>query len=500
MGVGRPAGPLDNVVAVGVQMSSPVGKPTLEIRSVQLAKEDPGDAVLEPKPLVDQFGQWIPADWPGKASSLDALRKAWGEEDKALAKTNPNECRYGGLANTKARSTGFFRVEQVNGRWWFVDPDGHLFFSIGSDCMTPFSGTRTRGREDLYAALPPPDLIRFGRRGSSGSQASYYTWNLVRRFGPDWREKWIDLTMKRMDAWAFNTVANWSDPSLGAAQRKPYVATLSGWGLETGWMGLPDVHAPTWETRVEEAAARQCAPRKNDPWLLGYFVANEPPWPGKESELVSMILEGTETATQGELKKFLASEDTPERRKAFVHGAFEKMLNVINTAIRRHDPNHLNLGIRFGGKPADEIVRLARVFDVYSQNVYSHAPDPRSLDRIYELCGRPIVIGEFHIGTPGRGLAAGLVQAADQEQRGVAYRYYVETAAAHPALIGTHWFQWLDQPATGRMDGENYNIGFLDVTDRPYPELVEAARITHARVQAVHSGTEPPVNVKAKTH
>jgi hypothetical protein len=139
------------------------------------------------------------------------------------------------------------------------------------------------------------------------------------------------------------------------------------------------------------------------------------------------------------------------------------------------------------------------VFDVYSQNIYAHVPDSKSLDRIYELTGRPMVIGEFHIGTPGRGMAAGLVQAADQEQRGVAYRYYVENAAAHPALIGTHWFQWLDEPATGRMDGENYNIGFVDVTDRPYAELAAAAKQTHARLLDIHSGKEKPMTQEAKS-
>jgi hypothetical protein len=36
--------------------------------------------------------------------------------------------------------------------------------------------------------------------------------------------------------------------------------------------------------------------------------------------------------------------------------------------------------------------------------------------------------------------------------------------------------QWRDQPLTGRADGENYQIGFLTVTDTPYPELVDAAR------------------------
>jgi hypothetical protein len=498
MGVGRPPGPLDKVDAIAVQMTSPVGKPTLEIRSVQLAKEDPGDAILEPKPLVDEFGQWIPADWPGKATTLDQLKSAWTDEERGLGQSDVNCCKFGGYLKTKAHASGFFRVEQGDGKWWFIDPDGHWFFSVGADCVTSASGTRTRGREDVYAAVPPADLMMPGRAG--GGQASFYTWNLLRRFGSDWRQKWVDLSLRRMDAWGFNTIANWSDPSLGAAQRKPYVVMLGrGWGLETGWMGMPDLYASDWDAKVDQAAARQCAPLKNDPWLVGYFIANEPPWPGKESQLADMILKGADTTTQRKLKAFLDSGDTPQRRTAFVYEAFEHMLTVINAAIRRNDPNHLNLGIRFGGKPADEIVRLARGFDVYSQNIYAQAPDPKSLDRIYELVQRPIVIGEFHIGTPGRGLAAGLVQAANQEQRGVAYRYYVETAAAHPALIGTHWFQWLDQPATGRMDGENYNIGFVDVTDRPYVELVEAAKATHQRILDVHSGKEPPMAQKART-
>ena len=44
-----------------------------------------------------------------------------------------------------------------------------------------------------------------------------------------------------------------------------------------------------------------------------------------------------------------------------------------------------------------------------------------------------------------------------------------------PELVGTHYFQWADQPSTGRFDGENYNIGLVDVTDRPYPDLVRGA-------------------------
>jgi hypothetical protein len=108
-----------------------------------------------------------------------------------------------------------------------------------------------------------------------------------------------------------------------------------------------------------------------------------------------------------------------------------------------------------------------------------------------------MIIGEFHFGVPEHGLAPGLAQTVSQVERAVAYRYYVENAAANPAIIGTHWFQWVDQPATGRNDGENYNIGFVDVTDRPYNELVNATREIFRRLPAVHSGKEPPVTQQA---
>lgn len=491
-------GALNAVEALGVAMQEPIGAPTLEIRSVRLAKEDPGDAVLEPKPLVDEFGQWIHAEWPGKARTLEELKREWAAEEKSLGGGDFRYCRYGGYEGTKAKATGYFRVEEVEGKWWFVDPDGHLFFSVGADCMVNWSGTRTQGREEAFAALPPGDLSPFGQRGRGIPGASFYTWNLVRRFGGDWEEKWVDLTVRRMTAWGLNTIANWSDPRLWGAQRKAYVVMLRGWGMESGAMGMPDVYSAGFVRTADEAAARQCAPRKNDPYLLGYFIANEPPWPGRESLVVDAILEGPGTATQRELKAFLGEGDTAERRRAFVQRAFERFVEVTSGAIRKHDPNHLNLGLRFGSRAPAEMIRASRIFDVYSMNSYAYAVNPQDVETAHKLSGRPVMIGEFHFGTPGRGLAPGLRQTRNQEERGAAYRHYVENAAAIPALIGTHWFQWVDQPPTGRMDGENYNIGMVDVTDRPYGELVEALRATHKRLLAVHSGKEPPVNRRAE--
>jgi hypothetical protein len=65
---------------------------------------------------------------------------------------------------------------------------------------------------------------------------------------------------------------------------------------------------------------------------------------------------------------------------------------------------------------------------------------------------------------------------ANQQQRAEAYYQYVKGALENPQIVGTHWFQYSDQAFTGRFDGENYQIGFIDICDNPYPEIVAAAR------------------------
>jgi len=490
-------GALTGVKEIGVVMANPLGAPSLEIRALRLAKEDPGDALLENKPLVDQFGQWMGEDWPGKATSLEQLQAAWAAEDKALGKGDFGYCKYGGYEATKAKATGFFRVEKIEGKWWFIDPDGHLFLSMGADSMGASASTSTQGREQLFAAMPPAQTGS-GRGGSGRGGASFYAWNLLRRFGAEWGDKWVDLTARRTFAWGFNTVGNWSDQRLGNAKRVPYVVTLRGWGIETGPMGVPDVYSPDYAAKIDAAAAQQCDARKDDPYVLGYFLGNEPPWPGREIVAVDAILAGPESALKGAAKAALAGGDTPERRKAFLYEAYQKFVEAATAAIRKHDPNHLSLGLRFGSSAPPEIVKLSKVFDVYSLNNYAYKVNQAEIEKVRSLIDKPILIGEFHFGTPGRGMTPGLKQTASQEERGVAYRFYVENALADPSIVGAHWFEWIDEPSTGRFDGENYNIGLVDVTDRPYVELLDAAKATHRAVMGVHAGKVKPVTREAK--
>ncbi len=491
-------GPTTNVTGINVSMGYPVGTPTLEIRAVTLATNDPGDEVMEGKPLLDEFGQYTHADWSGKIHSLDELKKNWDAEAASLKEGGvTNRDSYGGFLSAHAKATGFFRIEQIDGRWWFVDPDGHLFYSAGVNGVGVSSPTRVEGRRDLFTALPPANLMPSAPGNRGGIGGSFYTWNLQRRYGDDWRDKWAELTTQRMTSWGFNTMHNWGATNQ-TEPRVSYALMMRGWQVGPSFMGLPDVYAEDFARRVDEAAANQLEPRKNDPFMLGFFIGNEPSWPGRESQMCDAILSSQPSEIQKHLKTFLADGDTRARRKQFVLDAFQVYLDTINAAVRKHDPNHLNLGIRFGGSPSDEVLKAAHGFDVFSVNIYSYVPSRKAFDRIYSLTQKPILIGEFHIGAPDRGMAQGLVQAMNQEERGVAYRYYVEQSAAHPAVIGTHWFQWLDQPVAGRFDGENYNIGFVDVTDQPYLEMVAAAKLTHDRLFAIHSGTIPPTERQAK--
>jgi hypothetical protein len=445
MSVWGPFGDLKNVQSLGFTMDYPIGKPTLEIRSMQLAKDDPGSDFLEGKPVLDEFGQWAHGDWPRKIKSRAQLEKELADEDAALKPGEFGYCEYGGYKSLQAKATGFFRVERIDGKWWFVDPHGHLFLSTGLN----------------------------GVGGRAGQPATPASGRLARR----------------LNTWGFNTGAE--------GMSKPYTAYVNAPRGQNTFLGVADVYSDAFARGVDEAAARQCTPRKDDPLLLGYFIGNEPPWGDRESEVVGMILAGPATATQAKLKDFLAQGDTPARRKEFVVGAFEKQLALVGAAIRKYDPNHLNLGIRFGGSPPEEVLRCGRVFDVCSINVYEYKPTV-SVERTARVTGRPVLIGEFHFGVPENGLGAGLVQTRDQIERAKGYRYYVEQAAALPAFLGAHWFTWRDEPVLGRMDGENYNIGFVDVTDRPYPELVDAAKATHARLRDVHAGKAAPFDERPK--
>ena len=315
-------------------------------------------------------------------------------------------------------------------------------------------------------------------------------------------EKAREMVIKRMDKWGLNTIANWSSQEISGMNRKAFILQLGGLGMERGLMGLCDIYRPDYIQELEKNISATVRRNLGNPWLIGYFVANEPAWLNEEARLCQIILDGPERPIQKELKAYLAKNgDTKETRRAFIVNSFDVFLHDVNRILKKYDPDHLNMGIRFGdpdGVGEDVLKACATAFDVFSFNCYMEAPLQSMMDRAMRIMDLPMIIGEYHFGTVDHGLAQSLWQVEDQQQRGVAYRYYTENAYAHPALVGTGYFQWCDQDMTGRGDGENYNCGLIDVTDRPYKEQVEAMMETAKVLFDVHSGNKAPWSERAR--
>ena len=172
------------------------------------------------------------------------------------------------------------------------------------------------------------------------------------------------------------------------------------------------------------------------------------------------------------------------RPNLLIYSAFCKAYSsIIRTEIRNitlaaDDPGDMYMGEipvidEFGQHNLVDFPEKIRSLEQLKAEYYDK-PRKDLYDEMYAKIGLPYLIGEFHFGAVDRGLSQSLWQVDTQEERAVGYRYYMEQGFTHPALIGTTYFTWSDQDMSGRGDGENFNCGVVDVTDRPYKLHMEA--------------------------
>ncbi len=507
-------------------------QPKLLINNVYLSENLPDPFESLSMPVIDQLGQWKDKNWEGKTSSEEEMiqRVRQLEEDISSASYPDDWSQYGGDKNLKLSGKGFFRIQQKDGKWFFVDPDGYAFLSTGADVMNPFSFGPVEGTEDLFDWLPGEDktfaAALTNNRGQK--QVSFLTSNLIRVFGENWRNKWEVMSANLMKTWRFNTIANWSDSSFIANQRLPYMIPMSGFpSTEIAiFRDFPDVFDPSYRVAAKKFAS-QLEAYKNDSLLIGYFLRNEPHWgfgahnlafemlsakqnsatksacigwlSSKYNEDISSLNQSWKTAFENfesiqdyEIDKLDFSSKAEEDLWEFSGLMVDEYVKVVSEETKKVDSNHLNLGMRFASISTDLFYRTGAFVDVFSINQYS-TPNPPPTHEIYEKTGKPVIIGEFHHGATDRGLpASGIRAAKNQEERGVALRHYLEQGFARDEVIGMHYFQWNDQPWTGRHDGENYQIGVMDVTLRPYREWTDAAKTTNERLYDVATGNKEP--------
>lgn len=140
-------------------------------------------------------------------------------------------------------------------------------------------------------------------------------------------------------------------------------------------------------------------------------------------------------------------------------------------------PRNLYLGSRFFGHTDPVLVAMASKYcDVISYNIYDNPPDSRVNQ--YSKIDAPILSSEWGIEsdpmqTPFR---ADEHTNPTSEERAALMAKYMQHALNLPNLVGAHFFQYRDQPISGRPDGEATLRGFVNVADTPNFELIQANR------------------------
>ncbi len=481
-------------------------------------------------PFVDRFGQFMYGEWQLKIHTVKDIISYDRQETQVLDSLPPLRewDRFGGWANgPKLEATGRFRVEKRDGKWWFIDPDGNLFWSHGIDCVEFGIQTRTQisEREHYFVELPPDgteeaQLYTWSvNHGDSVKMLSFHALNIFRKYGENWKELSRERIHSRFRSWGMNTIGNWSDPAIYLQHKTPYVLTANT--KKTGL--ISDPYAPGFREDLEnELKSRQ--EEMGDPWCLGVFVDNELKWGVKwapkipEQILTAPAGQPAKEALVHKLRKKYLSAGNLNAAWGTTFGSWEDVLHnkdlipaaagemrlfmkdftslyfsKCREAVKAADPQMLYLGCRmdFHLYPEDTalnyIIKIASEYcDVVSFNRYRYTcselipPDGGDY---------PIIIGEFHFGSLESGLLQpGLRYAADPDERASFYKHYVESALENPWIIGTHWFQLVDQSVTGRPDGENYQAGFLTVGDVPQKEIVSASRDLGKGMYGIRAG------------
>ena len=507
------------------------------VRRIEVSHAGVKQKVLSAKaflPFVDMYGQFMHDDWPGKIHSDGELAAARAAEDAWLrdnaAGPIPESDKYGGWAGgPQLKATGFFRTEKVGGKWWLVDPDGRLFFSLGVNAVRPDSPTGASGRENYFAWLPQKDDPCFGgfygKQWSAaahgfygeGENVPFVTFdfaraNAFRKYGDAWKTDFAMRSTARLGAWGLNTVTSWSDAAVQRGGKVPYTVKLSTKGPviegSAGWWGkLRDPFSEEFAENLRKAAAEEAALSGGDPWCIGWFVDNELGWGDDDMEIGRAVLRSPasqpakiaavellerEYGSMAALDKAWGTDygsadalleasvtNAPDKAFALVHRhVAARYYSTVRDAVKAAAPDILYLGSRISTGKKAVYEECARCCDVVSVNIYDTIP---RRDLPEGAADRPMLVAEFHVGATDRGMFhAGLVAASDQAERAEIYRNYVNACLDHPRYVGAHWFQWRDQPLTGRPDGENYAIGLVDITDAPHVELVAAVRETAA--------------------
>ncbi len=392
---------------------------------------------------------------------------------------------YGGyICDKKFNATGWFHVEEKDGRLWTVTPEGNPFFRIAMVLLSP--GASPNQREKI--------LKKYGNY-----------------------ENWTELETAHMrNDLGYNSLGGWSATELLAKAKQPLALShiiyfLSPYTRENGMNnttggnttfvgGVMPVFDPAFEKFSDNRAKEVVTPYANDPHVYGWMSDNELHAEHKllDAYLMSDIENPWFAYSYATAWTFMrsvtgkaevsASDVTDEHRNLFKAMIYNRYFRVVASAVKKYAPNHMFLGCRFlpGCYRSEHVHRVAGKWcDVISLNYYgAWTPESDLIQNIQKWSGTPFIITEWYAKgmdacTPESRLTnetgAGFT-VRTQKERGYFYHNYTLKLMECKGCAGFDWFQcWDNAPDNLKADlsNRNSNKGIYDNDCNEYTELTD---------------------------
>ena len=495
-------------------------------------------------PAFDGTGQAIAARWAGQSlTDADLLRDktletsrlaAWGNSDATAYDS------YGGWrgAGWHAQPSAAFRVILHKGKWWLLTPDGNPCFYRGLDTApsNEWEKTPTTDRETIFADLPPRTGATAPAWGSNpwGSDpgtnyVAFCTVNLIHKYGDEWQAAFNRVTKQRLKAWGFSGMGKWSQP----------IAGVCDWPvLSRGDVPVlaahPDPFDPATKAALKKALTMQITPRLRDKTVVAWTLGNEHDEIIDASEIKQILAMGADVPAKrallddaasnlygGDLTRLSAAwgiapgvtsqnalyadqQLSPppadlEKLREFYEDHY---YSLIYKTVKSIDPNHLYAGFWIvPGWWADDRdwSIIGAHCDLIGYDHYSFQFTDTKLAAQMRQTNKPVFCGEFSFpptynGARGFGVY-GQAYSINDADAGHWYAKTIEAAAANSYCVGVGWFQYRDEPQSGRgpghgpdlIYGEHYAFGVVTIADQPKWDLITAMRDANGAADKLRS-------------
>ena len=424
---------------------------------------------------------------------------------------------YGGTTTISTGATGFFRCEKIDGRFWFITPEGNAFFPVALSHL--FSGESDLAARNIYGG----DADAWLADSFAKAQAMGFNCALGSATSPE-RNLNGFVDVEKAEA-------------LFREHQFPYTVGVillkHPWEFVDGET-LPDIFDPSYEALIEERAKAICPKYTDDPLVMGYYygfgafnkadqwvnhhLSLPPNAPGRVA-VVDVLIEqyendvaafnesyGTNLEAIADLKttESLAYAPEYERRnfpslrpsldpdiladfEAIIQRMCINLYRIGHTAIRRYDENHLILGsfIKEWALDADSWRAAAPYVDIMAPQHLNREIDVNAIARDID---KPIIFSDEYFGFHYPKVAMGHAAVKSHDSRGEIYHANLLRHYKDPQCIGVTYCACLFDQGGNTLAKGNQN-GFYSLTGEPRTPLIEA--VTEINRQWVSQASEP---------